>query len=181
MDITTELAPEIEAIRQEALTGRRGLIGGIQSDIEALRGLQNPFIQARVQPFIEQRERAARDAGRRGVAGPLSALATNPFQQQIADQGALATFESQQAIRQGQEQIRALITDQSGEGRQLLAQELALLGLAQEEIDQIINSQLEQSVAQEQQSETSPGFLGGLSSSFGSFFPSGVTKSGSVV
>lgn len=162
VDINASLAPAIEAIRQEALTGRRDLIGGIQGDIDTLRGQQNPFIQARVNPFIEQQERAGRDAGRRNVQGPLAALATNPFTQQIADQGVLATVESQQAIRQGQQMIQSLLADQSGEGQQLLAQEMALLGLGQDEIQQIIDSQLQQTVAQRQDSETTGGIIPGI-------------------
>lgn len=137
------LAPQIGALREEGLTGIRSLLGDVQGDIQTLRGLENPFVQARVQPFVAERERARRDAIRRGVAGPLTALATNPFQAQIAEQGALATAEAQGAIREGQAFIRELLSDITGEGRQLLEQELALLGFGQQQIRDIIASQLE--------------------------------------
>lgn len=143
LDIDLGLSPGIAALREEALAGRRGLIGDVEGDIETLRGIQNPFIQARVQPFVEAQAAAARDAARRGVSGPLAALATNPFTRQIADQRALATFDTQAAIRAGQEQIRGLLADVSGEGQQLLEQELRLLGLSNDVIQTIIASQLE--------------------------------------
>lgn len=146
LDLQIGLAPEIEAIRAETLAGRRGLIGDVQGDIETLRGIENPFMRARVQPFVEQQAAAAREATRRGVSGPLAALATNPFTRQIADQQALATFDTQQAIRAGQEQIRTLLSDVSGEGQALLAQELELLGLSQQQIRDIIASQLSRDV-----------------------------------
>lgn len=171
MDINASLAPEIGQLREESLAGTRGLIGDVQGDIETLRGLENPFSRARVQPFIEQQERARRDATRRGVSGPLSALATNPFTQQIADQGALAAVETQGAIRQGQETIRGLLSDVSGEGRQLLEQELRLLGLGKDEIQQIIQSQLDQTVASEQESD---------SETQSGIFPGGLVRSGSI-
>lgn len=142
--IDASLAPQIGEIREETLGGIRNLIGDVQGDIQTLRGLENPFIQARVNPFIAQREAAARSAARRGVQGPLAALATNPFTAQIADQRALALQESQQAIGRGQQQIQSLLQDQSGQGAQLLQQELALLGLEQQEVQDIIASQLSQ-------------------------------------
>lgn len=159
VDINTSLAPQIGELREESLAGTRGLIGDVRGDIEALRALENPFTRARVQPFIEAQERARRDATRRGVSGPLSALATNPFTQQIADQGAFAAFETQQAIRQGQETVRGLLSDVSGQGEALLRQEMALLGLGQDEIEQIIQSQLEQPTfaRQDSDSETQQG------------------------
>ena len=165
VDIDVGLSPEIAALREEALTGRRGLIGDVRGDIETLRGLRNPFIAARTQPLIEQRERAAREASRRGVTGPLAALATNPFDRELAQQRTLAEFDTQAAIRSGQEQIRALLGDVSGEGRALLEQELRLLGLGQQEIQQIIGSQLEQTVAQRRESdaETDTGIFQPLS------------------
>ena len=146
LDVNLGLAPQIQALREETLAGRRGLIGDVQGDIERLRGLENPFIRARVQPFVEQREQAAREAARRGVSGPLAALATNPFTAQIADQQALAQFDTQAAIRAGQQQVQSLLADVSGEGQQLLAQELELLGLSQQQVRDIINSQLERQI-----------------------------------
>ena len=154
-------------MREEGLAGVRSLIGDVQGDIETLRGLENPFIQARVSPFIEERERARRDAIRRGVAGPLLSLATNPFQRQIAEQGALATAESLQFRQQGQELIRGLLSDVTGAGRQLLEQELKLLGLSQDQISQVIASQLTQPTATEQRQESSAGI-------FPALFPGGL-------
>ena len=166
LDIDVGLAPEIGALREETLAGRRGLIGDITGDIETLRGAENPFIRARVQPFVEQQAAAARDAARRGVSGPLAALATNPFTQQIAQQQALATFDTQAAIRQGQEQIRGLLADVSGEGQQLLEQELALLGLSQQQIRDAVASQLDRQVISqtEQKTDQEGGIVSGLGS-----------------
>ncbi len=175
LGIDVGLAPEIAAIREEALGGRRGLIGDIQGDIETLRGMENPFIRARVAPFVAERERAAREASRRGVSGPLAALATNPFTARIAEAEALATMDAQGAIRAGQEQIRGLLSDVSGEGRQMLMQELELLGLSQQQIRDVIASQLERQVqgvtTQKEQQER--GVVTGLSDAFRSFFPGG--------
>lgn len=174
VDLNIGLAPEIAQLRAEGLGGIRSLLGDVQGDIQTLRGIENPFVQARVQPFVAERERARRDAIRRGVAGPLTSLATNPFQAAIAEQGALATAEAQAAIRQNQELIRALLSDVTGEGQRLLEQELQLLGLGQQQIRDIINSQLERPTTasttseQEQQSGLFPGlpeagkFVGGL-------------------
>ena len=167
VDTTAGLAPGIAALREEGLTGIRSLIGDVQGDINTLRGLENPFIQARVSPFIEERERARRDAVRRGVAGPLLALATNPFQRQIAEQGALATAEALQARRQGQELIRGLLSDVTGAGRQLFEEELRLLGLSQDQIQQVIASQLTQPTAVTQRQES----FGGV---FPALFPGGL-------
>lgn len=172
LGIEIGLAPEIAAIREEVLGGRRDLIGDVQGDIETLRGIQNPFIQARVAPFVEEQERARRSAIRRGVAGPLTSLATKPFTRQIADQQALATFDAQAAIRQGQEQIRALLSDVSGEGRALLEQELRLLGLSQQQIRDIIASQLPRQVVSAAESKSSQqtgvaGQLGSLAGGIG--------------
>ncbi len=144
IDVQANLSPQIGQIREQTLGGIQNLIGDVQGDIQTLRGLENPFIQARVNPFIAQREQAARSAARRGVQGPLAALATNPFTAQISDQRALALQESQQAISRGQQQIQSLLQDQSGQGAQLLQQELALLGLEQQEVQDIIASQLSQ-------------------------------------
>ena len=144
IDVQANLAPQIGEIRDQTLGGIRNLIGDVQGDIQTLRGLENPFIQARVNPFIAQREQAARSAARRGVQGPLAALATNPFTSQIADQRALALQESQQAIARGQQQIQSLLQDQSRQGEVLLKQELELLGLEQQEVQDIIASQLSQ-------------------------------------
>ncbi len=182
LDINVGLSPEIQALRDETLAGRRGLISDVQGDIDTLRGIQNPFIQARVAPFVEERERAARAASRRGVTGPLAALATNPFTRQIADQQALATVDAQAAIRAGQQQIQSLLTDVSGEGRALLAQELELLGLSQQQVRDIIASQLERTVGQRSvaEQEEQRGIVPGVSDAFGAFFPSGLTKSGTV-
>lgn len=125
-------------------------------------------MRARTQPFIEERERAARAAARRGVSGPLAALATNPYTARIADAATQATFDTQTAIRQGQEMTRALLSDISGEGQALLAQELELLGLSQQQIRDIVGSQLEQTVAQEQRGKATqqrglfPGGVPGL-------------------
>lgn len=165
VDINLGLAPEIAELRGESLAGRRALLGDVGNDIQTLRGLENPFTQARVQPFIAARERAQRDAARRGVSGPLSALATNPFDAQIAEQGALATFDTQTAIRQGQELTRTLLSDISGTGQELLKQEMALLGLAAEEINSIIASQLERPTVQTGLSEgqSMPGIITGES------------------
>lgn len=161
-------APEVAALREEGLEGFRNILGDVQGDIQTLRGLENPFMQARVQPFVAQRERAGRDAARRGVSGPLSALATNPFTAQIAEQGSLAAFDSQQAIAQRQVLARELAGDISGVGQQVLAQELAALGLSAEVIQMIINSQLEQTTDAQQFSEsrTDPNI-------FSSLFPTG--------
>ena len=144
IDTQASLAPQIGEIREQTLGGIRNLIGNVQNDIQTLRGLENPFINARVAPFVAQREAAARDAARRGVSGPLAALATNPFTAQIADQRALALNESQDAISRAQQQIQSLLQDQSGQGQQLLQEELALLGLQQDQIRDIIASQLGQ-------------------------------------
>ncbi len=162
VDIGLQLAPEIGQIRQETLSGRRALLGDVMGDIGTARGLDNPFIQARVRPFLEQQEQARRGAARRGVFGPLQALATNPFTQAIADQTALATRESQ-------EFARGLLGDISGEGQQLLQQELELLGLGQQQVRDIIASQMERPVvgASTSRSRTKPNI-------FGSLFPGGV-------
>ena len=169
LDINLGFAPEIDEIRAETLGGRRNLLSNVQGDIETLRGLQNPFIRARVQPFIEQRERAARQASRRGVTGPLSALATNPFTRQIADQTALATAEAQTAIRSGQSLAQSLLTDISGEGQQLLAEELAALGLGNDVIQTIIASQLERPTVTSGASKTTQ--QRGITQGFGDIFP----------
>ena len=178
LDINVGLAPQIQALRDETLAGRRGLISDVQGDIETLRGIQNPFIQARVAPFVEERERAARAAARRGVSGPLAALATNPFTRQIAEQQALATVDAQGAIRAGQQQIQSLLTDVSGEGRALLEQELGLLGLSQQQVRDIIASQLQRTVGtrtvQEQEQQR------GITQGFGDLFPGGLTPSGTL-
>ena len=144
INTTASLAPQIGEIRNQTLGGIGNLIGDVQSDIQTMRSLENPFIQARTSPFIAQQEQARRDAMRRGVSGPLLSLATNPFTAQIADQRAIAMKESQDAISRGQQQIQSLLQDQSGQGQQLLQQELALLGFQQDQIRDIIASQLTQ-------------------------------------
>ena len=154
LDINLGFAPEIDEIRAETLGGRRNLLSNVQGDIETLRGLQNPFIRARVQPFIEQRERAAREASRRGVTGPLSALATNPFTRQIADQTALATAEAQTAIRSGQSLAQSLLT---------------ALGLGNDVIQTIIASQLERPTVTSGASKTTQ--QRGITQGFGDIFP----------
>lgn len=181
IDITTELDPEIAQLRQEALTGRREILGDVLGDISTLRSLENPFVQARVSPLVSERERARRDAVRRGVSGPLTALATNPFNQAISEEGARAAFDVQIAIKQSQEVARGLLGDISGEGRQLLEQELALFGLAQQEIRDIINSQLEQTVAsssQTQQTGAQKGLLGPLAGGLGAVLGGGGASGG---
>lgn len=64
---------------------------------QRLDALENPFVNARTAPLVEERERARRDAARRGISGPLSALATNPFDTQIANERANAAKEVQDA------------------------------------------------------------------------------------
>lgn len=164
MDVDIGLAPQIGELREEGLAGFRNILGDVQGDIQTLRGLENPFMQARVQPYISERERARRDATRRGVSGPLLAMATNPFTQNISEQGALAAFESQAAIREGQTLARQLASDISGSGQELLRQELALLGLSADVVQMIINSQLEQTTDSQSfsKSKTDPNIVGTL-------------------
>lgn len=169
VDVDIGLAPQIGRLREEGLAGFRNILGDVQGDIQTLRGLENPFMQARVQPYISERERARRDATRRGVSGPLLAMATNPFTQNISEQGALAAFESQAAIREGQTLARQLASDISGSGQELLRQELALLGLSADVVQMIINSQLEQTTDSQSfsKSKTDPNI-------FGTLFPGGL-------
>ena len=182
LGIDIGLAPGIGELREEALTGRRELLGDVRGDIERLRGMENPFMRARVSPFVEARGAAAREASRRGVGGPLAALATNPFDRQIAEQQALAAFDTAGAIRSGQEAIRGLLSDVSGAGQAMMEEELALLGLGQQQIRDIIASQLERQVVSETQAKERRrrGVTEGVGDIMGAFFPGGATKSGTL-
>ena len=76
VDSNLRIDPIVERLRNESLRGFRSLVGSLNSDIDSLRGNQNAFIDARVNPlqerFAQARGNLARDAARRGVFGSLA-------------------------------------------------------------------------------------------------------------
>ena len=182
VDIT--LDPRIQALRDESLGGLRGLVGDVQGDIQTLRGLESPFVQARTQPFVQARDAAARSAARRGVGGPLAALATNPFERELAQQRTLATAENQAAIARNQQMLQGLLGDISGQGQQMFEQELQLLGLTQQQARDIVASQLAPvtgQVSQTQQEQFGGLFPGGIPSMFSFLGGFGQRPTGGVI
>jgi len=81
-------------------------IGQLDQMYQRLGQNEGSFIEARTSQMREQREQAHRDAARRGLSGPLSALATNPFDVGIADEAAKAQMDVEQARLQVREQQR---------------------------------------------------------------------------
>ena len=147
--IDVSLPESIAQLREEALSGTRGLRDDVTRDIDTLRGLENPFIQARVRPFEEARdERLAgltRDVRRRGGFNAATERFITGTGEQlergIADQRVLATQEAQTAIR-GAQQFAAALDERIGTiGQQELAQVLAELGLGQQALQQFLASQ----------------------------------------
>ena len=158
--VDISLAPQIGQLQQESLGITRDLLGTTQSALDRLTPvpatadilgsrdptvdplLTNPFLQARIQPLVQAESRARREASRRGVSGPLAELAVNPIRSAISQERARAevdTLQAQQLLREFQQELARDIT---GESRQLLATELALLGIGQQTINQIIDSML---------------------------------------
>jgi len=68
----------------------------------------NAFVEARTRGLMENREQARRDASRRGISGPLSALATNPIDSQIADERSKAAQDVADAQLNIRKEQRAL-------------------------------------------------------------------------
>ena len=93
-------------------------IGQLEQMYERLGRNAGGFIEARTRDLVEQRERARRDAARRGVSGPLAALATNPFDTSIADESAKAQQDIETARLQVREQQRLLAETRLGVQRQ---------------------------------------------------------------
>lgn len=114
-------------LREQATAQRdrlRGLDQQLDRQIMQLNNLyqqlgsnQNRFIEARVSPLYAQRERAKRDAARRGISGPLATMATNPIDTQISQQRAEAAqevLEAQMAVREQQRAVlgtKAAVSD----------------------------------------------------------------------
>lgn len=158
--VDINLAPQISDLREESLGITRDLLGSTQSSLTRLRPIpvteemlgsrtlstdplfSNPFLQARIQPLVQAESNARREANRRGVSGPLAELAVNPIRGAISQERARAELETLQAEQLLREFRQELAQDITGESRQLLAQELALLGLGQQTIDTIIGSML---------------------------------------
>ena len=78
-------------------------IGQLDQMYKRLGENQDSFLEARTRDLMTQRERARRDAARRGLSGSLASLATNPYDSQIADQRA----EAQQEIEEARLHVRA--------------------------------------------------------------------------
>jgi hypothetical protein len=103
--------PGVSEQRQGIYNRTNDLIGAVQNDILSLRSLENPFIQARVRPtqekFANLRADTQRGLARRGVFGTLANNELIRINREgtraVADQGALATAESFEAIFQRQE------------------------------------------------------------------------------
>lgn len=136
-------------LREESLAGTRGLLGQVNRDIQTMRGLENPFIRARVRPLERRRDSVladiGRDFGRRGVTGSLRAReltgATETFDAQIADQRAIAQTEALNAVFQRQGFVEQLNRRVGEVSREEMQQALAELGIAQDAINAFIRSQ----------------------------------------
>lgn len=109
---------QFEQIMEEGEQQRSQLLGIDQelgTQINALEGAyrqlgenSNAFVEARTRGLMESREKARRDASRRGISGPLAALATNPIDTQIADERSKAAQDVQEAQLQIRQEQRAL-------------------------------------------------------------------------
>lgn len=172
LDIEAGLDPSIDRIRDESLEGLRTTFGDVGTRIgqlDELRGTLGPdFINARTADLQRQRAGAARAASRRGVSGPLAALATNPFDMAISQARALARSDIlsgelniQNSIRANNELRKALTGQAADIAQQRMQQELQVLGLTQQTMRDIIGSQLSPALASSQFSKTEGGTPGG--------------------
>jgi hypothetical protein len=156
--VNIDWAPQIGELREESLGITRELLsdtgammsrlrGGVPETADILAGSAdalagNPFYQARIQPVLRQMENVRREAGRRGVSGPLAEMAVNPLRSEVMGQRAQAEIETlaaEQTLRGFQQ---SLAQDISGEAQRVLAQELAALGLSNQVIGLILESMM---------------------------------------
>jgi len=149
-------------LRQESLGDARDMRGQVNADIQTLRGLENPFVQARVRPLEQARdERTAqltRDVRRRGGFNSLTENFIGGQErladQQIGDQRVIATQESQGAVRQAQ-QFSAMLSERIGNiGQEEINQAAAEIGLGQNQLQLFLDSQ---KVSGETSSSFNPG------------------------
>lgn len=166
------LDPIIEQLRNESLSGFRSLLGSLNSDIDSLRGNQNAFIDARVNPlqeqFAESRGRLSRDTARRGVFGSLANNELERFDigtgRALADQRALATNDALNAILQRENFQRQLFGDINTVAQQELSEALQGLGLQSNAANVLIQGNSSGNTGSTTTSTQSgnPGILGGL-------------------
>jgi hypothetical protein len=168
---TVSLDPSIRALRDSTLANIPGyrsnlntaygdFSGRLGSIYGGLQGNQSPFIQARVNPLLQQQAQQTgqlqTSLGMRGLSGSsfgdqaLTNLNTD-YGRAIGDQAALATQDTLNAqtgvagqmfnaAGANNQQNMALDTSIQGTAGQDLAQELSALGLAPADIGAILNS-----------------------------------------
>ena len=182
-NVAINLDPAIRALTMGSASNAQIGYRRAVNDINMLQSNRSPFIQARVDPLLAstatQQGALERSMAQRGIYGSLSQQSMNSFnrsaQQQIADQRALATNDSLNAALAAEATARGYNQDVASNAQQILAQELAKLGLGQQAIDTMINSQLpmnsggQNTTTTQKQPTDILGGIGSIASAIGAF------------
>ena len=110
--------------RNVVMPGLQNLAGDVKGDIQSLRSLENPFVQARVRPTQEAFDRTLASTkmglSERGVKGTLAnnemTRITDVGSKAVADQGAQAEMEALNAIFQDQQFLNNIYSSIQGVG-----------------------------------------------------------------
>ena len=172
-----KLNPLVQLLRDEAISGIRGL----QGDVPTLSNFTDRLISARVDPLRERFApvlgRLQRDLGRRNVQGSIAnnemLRAESDIARTLAQEEAAAFAEGEQAQFGADLNTlnarRALTSDIERLSQEQLSQELALLGLGQGPSGMIASS-IPTTTTQTTKQPNSGSGLGNLLFGVGSFF-----------
>lgn len=150
-NVSLNIDPSINSLRDNALMGIQKLIEGIGSDANTLRGIQSPLVSARLRPLEhsinERRGTLTRDLGRRNVFGSFRNNSLNNFDiqsgQAVGDAKALATNDILNAVFSRQQAQAGLEGQKANIANHKLGQELSALGLSQNAIAALLASELQ--------------------------------------